>query len=270
MIDIIQPLIPWMDESICDVSIHQELACIKYTKLDLLISFLMDQTPLVSIYEYSSFCTWKIDLDETGKTEQIVNYFSRPLNEWPIVIQKSSESIFFETIRPDILNYWLSLNSKSRYLAIPVSLDKDYSTLSNASHACILIFDNALSQVYFFDPNGSTQFFGFDNQIFLDELFNKYFENLNSHKSSKTTWSFIEQNIYNPSELCLNRLFSGSLIENPGNCLITTILFAHFLQITQICSNQAINILGSLSDSDLLTIINGYSVGICRIGLSLT
>jgi len=44
------------------------------------------------------------------------------------------------------------------------------------------------------------------------------------------------------------------------------ILFAHFLRITQTSLNQAINLLGSLTDSELITIINGYSVGICKIG----
>jgi len=264
--DIIQPLIPWMDEGVCDLTINQELASMKYSKLDLIISFLMDQTLLINIYKFSSFCTCKIDFDKPNNPEQIINYFSRPLSEWPIVIQKSSESIFLEIISPDILNNWLSLNSKSRYLAIPVSLNQDYSISLNSAHACILIFDNALSEVYFFDPNGSTTFFGFDNKVLLDELFVKYFDNLNSHQSSSTTWSFIKQNIYNPKELCLNRLFLGSLIENSGNCLITMILFAHFLRITQTSLNQAINLLGSLTDSELITIINGYSVGICKIG----
>jgi hypothetical protein len=266
--DIIQPLVPWMDEGVCDVSINKELASIKYRKLDLIISFLMDQTPLIDIYKSSSFCTWKIDFDNTSKPEQIVDYFARPVMEWPIVIQKSSESIFFELISPYILNVWLLVNSKSRYLAIPVSLNKEYTISLNSAHACILIFDNALSQVYFFDPNGSTTFFGSDNEIYIDKVFNKYFDNLNSHNSS-TTWSFIKQKTFNPNKFCLNRLFLGSLIENSGNCLITIILFAHFLQITQTSLNQAINMLGSLTDFELITIINGYSVGICRIGNEL-
>jgi hypothetical protein len=262
LFDVITPLVPWMDEGICDVSIHKELARLKYPKLDSIISFLMDQTPLLPIFSHIDFCTWAILTDLSSGPFQAVSSFTRNLNEFPIVIQKSNDSniIFLEMISQTSLNYWLSLNSKSRYLAIPVSLDPEYKEKYSAGHACTLIFDNVQSQVYFFDPNGVTTFFGWENEILVDELFYQYFETFGSYK-------YVGRNVYNPAKLCLNRQFAGSSIENSGNCMITSILFAHYLCVTQLDIAQGIEIIGSLTDSDLLTVINGYSVGICRMGM---
>lgn len=261
--DIITPLVPWLDEGICDVSIHKELARLKYSKLDSIISFLMDQTPLLPMYSHIDFCTWAISTDLSSGPFQAVSSFTRNLNEFPIVIQKSDDSkiIFLEMISQTSLNYWLGLNSKSRYLAIPVSLDAEYKAKSSAGHACMLIFDNVLSEVYFFDPNGVTTFFGWENEIIVNELFYQYFETFGSYK-------YVGRNKYNPLMLCLNRRFEGSPIENSGNCMITSILFPHYLFVTQLDIAQGIETIGSLTDSDLLTIINGYSVGVCRMGLA--
>lgn len=265
VIETIQPLIPWMDEGILDTSIHQELSGIKYHRLDKTISFLMDQTPLSDTYQYIDFCTWKIDMETSGFSSQVVSSFTKRLDEWPVVIQESNSdenSIYLEIISPNSLNFWLSLNSKSRYLAIPVSLGDSYEKKSNSGHACMLIFDNALSEVYFFDPNGQTNFFGQSNEIFVDRLFDNYFDIVGS-------WEYVTRTRFNYYQKCLNRRFSGSLIDNPGNCMITSILFSHYLQMTQFDVSKAINLMGSLEDSDLITIINGYSVGICRLGLDL-
>ncbi len=262
-VNIIRPLVPWMDEGVCDVSIHNEIARIEFEKLDCLTSFLLDQTQINSI-SCKAFSSWKLDLESYLPTKIISTFYKSNNDEWPINFQKSGNLILLDILDTNTLAHWIKINKAVRYLYIPISLNPEYGA-KRSGHACSLIIDNGLNEIYFFDPNGKTSYFGFTHSSCpIDILLENYFKDLETDYSlgysyiNNTTTKFYQ----------LNRDFSFSLIANPGNCMILSILFPHFLSLTQVDIYSGIAQLGELNDSELITLINGYSVGICRLCLS--
>ena len=259
-IDLIRPLVPWMDEGVCDVSIHDEIACIEYKKLDGLISFLLGQTQINTL-NYKAFSNWKLDLN-TLSPSKLVDVFLKSDEEWPISFQKSRNLVLLDMLEFNTLAYWIKINKKQRYLYIPISLCPEYNlNIKHHGHACSLIIDNALGEIYFFDPNGDTSYFGYSSLNPIDILFEEYFKEFElkfslgyTYVKDTTTKFYV-----------LNRDFSFSTIANPGNCMILSIMFPHFLTLTQSDIFTGISQLGELDDNELITLINGYSVGICRI-----
>ncbi len=249
----VSQLVPWMDYGICDVSIHDEIAGIKYSKLDALNSFLLGQTQITNLL-YKSYSTWKLDLLTLIPT-RVLNSFYKSDEEWPITFQKSGNLVLVDILDPKILAHWIKINSSIRYLCIPISLTPEYET--DSAHACSLIIDNALNEIYFFDPNGETGYFG--SQISsdpIDKLFEYYF------KDFELDYTYVPNLTIKMYEL--NRNFSSFLMANSGNCMILSIMIPHFLSLTQNEISMGISKLGELGDTELAELINGYSIGIGR------
>lgn len=260
-VDIVRPLVPWMDEGVCDISVNKEIAGIDYFKLDNLSSFLLGQTSITNIdsKEYSS---WKLDLSSFSITNLIDLFFDSD-EEWPINFQKSGNLVLLDILSPNTLAHWIKTNRSVRYLNIPVSFSPEYQTKCYG-HACSLIIDNAMNEIYFFDPNGETNYFGSFESSPVDILLEHYFREFESKYS--LGYTYLGDTI--TKFYVLNRDFSSSTLSNPGNCMILSIMFPHFLALTQSDIYTGIANLGEMNDLELLTIINGYSVGICRLMLA--
>lgn len=253
---LISPLIPFMEDGLCDKYIHREIAKIDYVTLDYSFSFFLNQTKINDLsYLYTS--VYIIDpLDCNVKC--VGELCTKDEDEWKICFQKSSELLHMDILSLDTMFCWIKKNSSQRYLAIPITFNPEYG-VNNSSHACTLVIDNALQEIYFFDPNGTIGYFGNDSEYLLDFLMEKYFEDFELKYSMG--YRYIHTKKVNSLGLCLNRKFEGSSIENFGNCMILSILFVHFLHLTQKTAYDGVQILGSLNNSSLLHIINNYSVG---------
>jgi hypothetical protein len=268
-VDIILPLVPWMDDGVCDVSINKEIAGIEYDKLDSLSSFLLGQTPITNL-DYKEFSSWKLDLNNYSSSNLIDVFFNSD-EKWPINFQKSGNLLLLDILSPNTLAHWIKINSSVRYLYIPISFSPEYQTkrygfaenVCRSGHACSLVIDNALNEIYFFDPNGETSYFGSFGLNPIDTLFEHYFRDFDIKHSLGYTYVSDTTKFYE-----LNRDFSWSTIANPGNCMILSIMFPHFLALTQSDIYTGVSKLGNLEDSELLALVNGYSVGICRLMLA--
>lgn len=251
------PLIPFMEDSLCNHLMYEKIASIEYTKLDKSFSFFLGQSTMNDL-EYLYTSTYVINqLDCVLKC--IVELCVKDSDEWKICFQKSSELLYMDILNINTMYYWIKKNRLHRYLAIPISFVSEYGENKQPGHACTLIIDNALEEIYFFDPNGVTRYFGINSEYLIDCLMDKYFEDFESKYSMG--YSYIQAKKWNPEFLCLNRKFKNSLIENNGNCIILSILFVHLLHLSQKTIYESIKILGSLDDGLLLHIINNYSVG---------
>jgi len=259
--NIISPLVPWMEDGVCDISIQNEIAGLEYFKLDNLTSFLLGQTPITNL-DYKGYSSWKLDLTSFS-TSNLIELFFEPDNDWPINFQKSENLIFLDILSFHTLANWIKMNSSVRYLHIPISFSPEYQTKRYA-HACSLVIDNALNEIYFFDPNGETSYFGSFDSSPIDTLFEEYFKEFEAKLS--LGYTYISDTI--TKFYTLNRDFPCSKISNPGNCMILSIMFPHFLALTQSDIYTGVAKLGELEDLELLTLINGYSIGICRLVLA--
>jgi len=267
-INLISPLVPWMDYGICDVSVHEEIAGIDNEKLDSLNSFLLGQT-LINDLGYKTFSSWKLDLS-SFLTSNLIDVFFKSDKEWPINFQKSGNLLLLDILSTNTLAHWIKINTSVRYLCIPISFSPEYNYQaknydlteqpSKAGHACSLVIDNALNEIYFFDPNGDSSYFGSFEYNPIDTLFEHYFREFESKYF--LGYTYVSNTII--KFYVLNKDFSYSAIENSGNCMILSIMFPHFLALTQLDIYTGIAKLGELNDLELIELINGYSVGICR------
>ena len=247
-------------------SIHHKISKIKYKKLDRILSFLMEQTRVLNLKNLWS-TTYKINLQD-NLIEHIIDSITEK-DEWAIKIQKSQFMLFIEILNFETLYNWINLNQSNRYLCIPISFCPEYSTNDNdvqqndSWHACTLIFDNALSEVYFFDPNGKTPYFNCFDDNHIDKLFGNYFKEF--ELKYQLGFSYIPISQFASSTICLNRNFSDD--ANANNCMIISILLPHFLHLTQHTIYQGIKELTSINNKDLFHIINSYSFGIYSLNI---
>jgi hypothetical protein len=62
----------------------------------------------------------------------------------------------------------------------------------------------------------------------------------------------------------LNKRFTGSQVDNGGNCVGFTILFAHYVHLTKLPLRTCLENLANLEDGQKIQLINDYSVGLTR------
>jgi hypothetical protein len=155
-------------------------------------------------------------------------------------------------------------DGKSSLSGLHPSINDGKSSLSglhpsiNDGHVLSLIIDNVLEEVYLFDSNGKTNYFN-NNMVNSDRLvnllFKKYFIDLENIYNIK--YKFIENYIYNPDSIILNKHFKDS----SGYCMILSILFPHYLSLTQLSIYHGIKTLSKLKENEFIDIINKYSIG---------
>ena len=190
----------------------------------------------------------------------------------PICFMKNNKNILLNIISPNTMCEYLLTNNSNKHCFIPVSFCPPFSNDKNVPcHYTCLIIDNYESKVYFFDLNGWTSYFNdnvnyYETQKYLrlvEILFKKYLEDLSNFTGIK--YDFVSTFQWNPRNLYLNKRFTGSQVDNGGNCVGFTILFAYYIYLEQKLSlRTCLENLANLKDRQKIQLINDYSIGLTR------
>lgn len=105
-----------------------------------------------------------------------------------------------------------------------------------------------------------------DGSEMIDTLLQTYFNKVGEILGVK--YNYIKSSVWNPKRKAINRDFQKSDIGT-GHCVMTTYMMFHYLFLTNKDLEEANDILTSLSDDELLYIINGYTLGITNTLFSL-
>lgn len=100
----------------------------------------------------------------------------------------------------------------------------------------------------------------FDGETKINKLLEGYFNELNLKTGIDI--KFIEQKKWNQKQYLLNKSFGKQTVLKDGHCVITTLLFIHYLFLVEDDIKNVIEILGTLNHNELAYVINGYGTGI--------
>lgn len=269
---VIEPLIPYLELGICTNYVYNNISRCKYSILEKITNFLFNQK---SFYNCDFYCSsYSINLESRYSNSTQVNFqtsYKDECNEddCPICLIKNNKNLILNIPSVFTMHEFLQLNNTNKYTFVPVSFCPPLTNDKKKSgHYTCLIINNEENSVYFFDPNGWTSYFNdnySDTEIYLryfEKLFKKYFDDLS--KFSGIKYNYVSAYQWNLLNLHLNKRFIGSQIDNGGNCVALTILFFHYLFLTDFSPKIALEKLSKLCDEQKIQLINDYSIGLNR------
>lgn len=184
-----------------------------------------------------------------------IDFGKTDTNDYSIIHKYSNGNTYAQLHSHEEILETLILNENNKNVFIPIILT---DVGKNNGHICLLIFDNILNIVYFFDPNGFTSF---TNNDIIDKIFKKYITILNHIYYKK--YSYIEQSDWltkrfnlNNYDICLNNNFNKI---DTGHCMCITLLIAHLLSHTNKDINSILSILNDLTNKEKIDMIMGYT-----------
>ena len=226
------PLIPYIRDGVYNKKLHKKISSLSFDKIDIGISFLMKQTKMLNLLNLT-FSNYKICKNEYAEII-IDNFINDDIDKWCCMLQYDSGNIFLDILSHESFIDFIELNKIQRYICIPVSLSPEYcsnndgkssfSSLNLDGHIISLIIDNVLEEVYLFDSNGKTNYFNnniVNSDRLVNLLFKKYFIDLEDIYNIK--YKFIENYVYNPDSIILNKNFKDKKNTSIGYCMILSI-----------------------------------------------
>lgn len=129
----------------------------------------------------------------------------------------------------------------------------------------MIYIDVTSNEVYLLEPNGKPSFFNnlmnYDIGKKLETMITNYFNELNIFG---TNFKYISVNNWNQKNIHLNKDFDNHLIGT-GHCAILSLLLAHLAMNINMKPKDIYDLLGNLSDEEILFIIKEYSCGIYHL-----
>lgn len=190
-----------------------------------------------------------------------IDFGKTNINDYSIIHKYSNGNTYAQLHSLEEILETLIFNENNKNVFIPIILT---DVEKNVGHICLLIFDNSLNIVYFFDPNGFTSFNNNDNN---DKIFNEYIMLLNNIYYKK--YSYITQNEWltkqfnlNNYEISLNNSFNNI---DSGHCMCITLIISHLLSKSDKDINSIISILNNLTNTEKIDIIMGYTQNVYNI-----
>lgn len=273
--EIILPLIPYTKDDTYDDTFHKKISSLSFEDIDIGISYLMTHTKMLNLMNLT-FSNYKINCRDKNVELVFDSIVNDDIDKWCCMLEYHSGHIFLEMLSHESFINFIELNKSSRYLCIPTSLLNDgfntdlseqrcKASLNLEGHVVSLIIDNILGEVYLFDSNGKTNYFDrsihYGSDRLVNLLFKKYFMDLSNIYN--LNYTYIENNIFNPSSIRLNRLVKNT--SSNAYCMILSILVPHYLKLTQLSIYKAIQILNQVKEEDFIHLLKTYSLGFCDI-----
>lgn len=276
---VVDPLISFLeptDIGICDNNIKKHLSILDRKELDILISLISGQEPIASTYPYYSL--YKINI-YNKRTSHLLDIFDGSGGDHQTTIQYDDGHLVLHIFSVESLIFYIG-DIKSKYIFLPVSFSSENG---KSGHQTSLIIDTINKRFYLYDPNGESSYFNnifveavkknmkgsqienninindlyFDGTELIDILIKGYLNDIK--EKLDIVYEYIPSDIWNPSKKVLNPSFGKNIIIGSGHCVITTILFLHYLHITGEDIRDAFERLGTLSSGELIYLINSYS-----------
>jgi hypothetical protein len=277
----------FMEENICDEKNKKFIITMSYPQYERIISFLYSQKPATEIEQ--SFSLFKISIynekfEHVQEADIYTGIGTGIDDNFHSVIQATDQHITLHTLNVLSMVEYISYhydNSDRRYLCYPLLFNAESK---NASHQTTVVIDIINNKAYLVDPNGSLSYF---NNMFSASIANQNKTKYNDKEKNYSSYSELEHNFnhlidglmdgyfkefkkiginidyvphsqWNPNNIQLNDTGDSSEIGH-GFCVATSILFGHFLCLTKLDINDAINKFKCITSNERLYLINGYS-----------
>jgi hypothetical protein len=205
--DIMNVMMPYISLNKSINSVHNKFTQLNIKQLDKILSYLMKQKKMSNID--LTFSNYQIDNNLNPKLI-IKNVYYEHI-EYFCTLQADMTSIYLDIISHESFIKFIELNKFNRFLCIPVIFSPEYGNEEMGGHIGSLVIDNALEEIYLFDPNGKSNYFNysFTNNItesdkYINLLFEKYFNDL------ELNYKFVS----NYDKYVLNFYFGNNLIQN--------------------------------------------------------
>jgi hypothetical protein len=261
-----------MEEDISNKEIQKRLRRIKASDFDIISRKFLKQQPFLFVNNMK-YSIYTIDII----TEQAIKYIDIDININKDIGNFDSSidfinkgQLIFNCLSPrSFFDYSLEeSNINNRYILIPVALNMENK---KSGHFSGLIFDREEYKVYFIDPNGITTYFNkpfntYDSEFLLEKILILYIKEINDlcYNYDIKPYTFVPRKIWNKYQFVINKSYDNSVIES-GNCVICTILMMHFLVETNISVDKMIELFNTMSNDEIIQIINGYLCGINKV-----
>jgi hypothetical protein len=287
LINIMEPLVPFIESSnigICDNSIKKHLSLLNRNDYDTLISIISGQKAIIKTYPYYSL--YKVSLYDK-KFSHHLDIYDESGDENQTSIQYEDNNLTLHIFSVESLIYYLGDTENflnNRYLFFPVNFTSENK---RAGHMACLIIDIKENKIYLYDPNGISSYF---NNIFAEMVKKSYANNNNENNEDEHNaifseyyfdahelidiliegyvddiykrlgikYEYISSKIWNPSKCVLNPSFDSNVIIGSGHCVVTTVMFLHYLHLTNDDIKNVFQKLGSLNTNELIYLINSY------------
>lgn len=261
--DVLNVLHPFIENELCIRVYVNRMQRLEGHHMMKILEVIFNQPPMNK--NRTTYTLYSINIDYSN-LHKVIDIISHPTNENSnhITIQSTQNQLVLHIYSPETMHYYLAKNKKIRYLFFPIG----FSGNSSSDHQTILVIDNYQKCSYLIDPNGSTNYFRNttnNSEDLVEQLLIYYFQLL---YEIKCTIKFICRKHWNPYTININRTFDGTVFDQ-GNCVVTSIILAHYINITQSVPQKAYVEFGKLKNDMLLKIINGYTFFLSRICLSI-
>ena len=185
-----------------------------------------------------------------------------------IRINDDKDGILLFIITVESMNEIIKRNEENknmnRYLFFPINISGFNHKNQLKLHLCCLIIDLNEYNIYILDSNGRSGLCGIISGKSIDELIQKYVEDLNIININKRKFTFVHSTIWNTDSYVMNRTINGSTLTQ-GKCVILTYLLIQYCYLTQLNIKHIYSLFGKLNDHDLNLIINYYMMGIYKL-----
>lgn len=248
-----------------DQKIHKHISRLSPIDYNRLLQLLCNQKPVsgsYSLYKVNMYNkTFSHHLDTLGEEDYVT-------------LQNDNNHLLLNIHSIESLILSLS-ETENRYFFVPVL----FSTENRKSgHIVCLIIDIIQKHFYLYDPNGKSTFFNnifsefigvdtYDLYMYNDELIDILIQGYVNEFNKKLdlNYKFVSSKIWNPYYKIFNTTFDENSLIGSGHCVITTILFLHYLMLTNLDVQNAFNILISLNNEERAFIISSYSCWLYEI-----
>lgn len=254
------------NDLICDNKIYNYVSTMKYDHFTKYINKITKQECLDTKYNYNEY-TFDCITKKICHIKYSSHVFDDPYHN-SIYLNRETQSFVIRIIEPNIMLNILDSNTKSRYCFFPITFKVDEECYY---HQSVLIFDMFIKKAYFVDPDGTITYFNpvdvdddkyFHYEHCINDFITEYILYI-SEQNTMTPYIFSHLHEWNAERYIVNRDFTNCEIEY-GHCVSTTLLIMHLMVENEIDPEIVFDIIYMLSNTELLSLINDYSVYIYK------
>lgn len=231
------------------------------------------------VHKDADFCLYQSNI-LSYETKHHIDISCDIKNMFNTTIQSDGINILLHTLSiQSMINFILDNNDGRKYLFLPLTFEHEKKS---SGHMSAIIIDLEMHMFYLFDPNGRTTYFNniyttlglgdgiIDTNLYIDMLFIKYVSDFNICAKNILGFEFdyVSSCTWNPSCATfdmnisykhINRTIEKSEIGS-GHCVILTVMLCHYFAVTRKSVANGYNDFAVLSDDQLLSIINSYTI----------
>ena len=136
-------------------------------------------------------------------------------------------------------------NCKNKIIARPI-----YCNCNGVMHMMIMIIDNEQKTICIYDPNNNINIIKY-----IENIITAFFD---KHKYDTHIVNSVDN--WNKKKFIMNKISYKSPIYFKGHCVISSLLMAHYMALTDKSLDVCTDVFNKMDDNTLFALINNYSL----------